>query len=185
MEVRALGPGLRRFHPDATGCGRYREGMSVVIPPELPETLRPFVGTWSGAGRGEYPTIEPFDYLEEVTFATVPGKPFLVYTQRTKAPDDLRPLHAESGYLRSHGPGRFEMVLSHPFGAVEIVEGEAADGVITLNSTIVSTTSTAKSVTATQRVLSLDGDTLTYRMGMAAVGEPMTHHLDATLHRAR
>ncbi|MGE3326738.1 MAG: FABP family protein [Acidimicrobiia bacterium] len=159
--------------------------MSVVIPLELPETLRPFVGNWSGVGRGEYPTIEPFDYLEEISFTTVPGKPFLVYAQRTKASDDLRPLHAESGYWRSPGPGRFEVVLSHPFGAVEMLEGEAADGAITLNSSLVATTSTAKSVTATQRVLSLDGDVLTYRVAMAAVGLPMTHHLDATLHRVQ
>jgi hypothetical protein len=159
--------------------------MSIVIPPELPESLRPLVGSWSGVGRGEYPTIEPFEYLEEITFATVPGKPFLVYTQRTKASDDLRPLHGEAGYWRSPGPGRFEVVLSHPFGAVEVLEGEAADGAITLNSTLVATTSTAKSVTATQRVFSLDGDVLTYRVAMAAVGLSMIHHLDATLHRVQ
>ena len=30
----------------------------------------------------------------------------------------------------------------------------------------------------------MNGDTMRYEMHMAAVGEPMTHHLEATLHRA-
>ena len=42
---------------------------------------------------------------------------------------------------------------------------------------------TAKQVDATERRISVDGDTMHYEVHMAAVGEPMTPHLEATLHR--
>ena len=45
-------------------------------------------------------------------------------------------------------------------------------------------TATAKSVTATTRSYSVDADTLSYDVSMAAVGEPLTHHLHAELQRA-
>jgi hypothetical protein len=53
-------------------------------------------GTWRGEGKGEYPTIQPFAYGEEVRLWHV-GKPFLAFTQRTWSLDDERPLHAEMG----------------------------------------------------------------------------------------
>ncbi len=43
---------------------------------------------------------------------------------------------------------------------------------------------TAKRVDATERRISIDHAVMRYEVHMAAVGEPMTHHLEATLHRA-
>jgi hypothetical protein len=141
------------------------------------------LGTWEGEGIGEYPTIETFAYREQVTFAHT-GKPFLVYTQRTWAADDGRPLHAETGYWRpGAGPGRVEVVLTHPFGVVEVQEGTVEGQTVRLRSSTVAGTATAKHIEAVERDVEVAGDELRYRVRMAAVGHVLTHHLAATLRR--
>lgn len=146
------------------------------------DPLQFLVGTWAGEGHGTYPTIEPFDFTEEVTFEAVAGKPFLVYRQRTRHATEGRPLHAESGFWRWTDNG-LEVVLSHAFGISEILEGRLDGRVIELASRALVGTTTAKSVEATTRRFSQDGDELSYDVAMAAVGRPLTHHLHATLHR--
>lgn len=147
--------------------------------------LAPLLGTWAGRGAGEYPTIEPFDYLEEVTFAHT-GKPFLTYTQRTRSSDG-QPLHAETGYLRVPSPGRIEFVIAHPTGVTEIDEGTlSADGDsldIEAESTSVGLSGSAKEVMALRRSISIRGPELSYTLLMGAVGVPLVRHLEATLHR--
>lgn len=149
--------------------------------------LEPLLGTWAGTGRGEYPTIEPFGYREEVTFGHS-GKPFLTYSQKTWATDDGRPLHAETGYLRMPAPDQVELVLAHPTGITEISSGTIIfDGSameIDLLSSAIGLSASAKEVTALARWVRVDGDELTYRLRMAAVARPLQHHLAATLRRA-
>lgn len=160
--------------------------MSVALHPNL-EALAPLLGTWTGRGAGEYPTIEPFEYLEEVVFSHV-GKPFLIYGQKTKAVADGKPLHAETGYLRVPQRGIVELVLAHPSGITEIEVGTYAEsgGIIDLELTTsdIGSTPTAKEVTALGRSFRLDGDELSYSLRMGAVGLPLQHHLAAVLHRS-
>ena len=158
--------------------------------PDL-EALAPLLGTWAGRGTGKYPTIQTFEYLEEVVFSHV-GKPFLVYTQKTKAVADGRPLHAEMGYLRVPQPGRVELVLAHPNGITEIdagtysVTGDVGDVIeVELSSTAIGLAPTAKEVNELGRSLRVEGDDLSYTVRMGAVGLPLQDHLAAALHRKR
>ena len=151
---------------------------------DFPTDLAPLIGTWKGQGHGDYPTIEPFDYFEEVTFSTIPGKPFLVYMQKTRHAETGAPLHAEAGYVRSAGPGQVELTIAQPTGIVEVHSGSSREGVYSFVSDEVVTTATAVDVFACTRTLTIDGDELSYVFAMEAVGEPMTKHLTATLTRA-
>ncbi|MDP7702731.1 peroxynitrite isomerase [Mycobacterium sp. TY815] len=159
--------------------------MPVDLHPDL-AALAPLLGTWVGRGAGEYPTIEPFEYLEEAVFTHV-GKPFLVYGHKTNAVADGRPLHAETGYLRVPQPGRLELVLAHPSGITEIEVGtyEVTGPVIEIELATVDIglTPTAKEVTALSRSFRIDGDELSYSLRMGAVGQPEQHHLSAVLRR--
>jgi THAP4-like, heme-binding beta-barrel domain len=161
------------------------DAPSVPLHPDV-EALRPLLGRWTGEGAGEYPTIDPFRYREDVTFGHV-GKPFLAYRQATVRLDTGLPAHAEVGYLRGAGGPRVELVLAHPTGVAEVAEGELAehgDGLtLRLASVAVAETSTAKEVTRLTRIITVAGDTLRYDLSMAAVGQPLQHHLTATLHR--
>ena len=159
--------------------------MSVDLHPDL-EALAPLLGTWAGRGTGKYPTIEPFEYFEEVVFAHV-GKPFLAYSQKTKAVADGKPLHAETGFLRAPQPGHLEFVLAHPSGITEIEVGNyAVSGdliEIELATSSIGLTPTAKNVSALGRSLRIDSDELSYTVRMGAVGQPLQDHLAAVLHR--
>ena len=138
-------------------------------------------GTWTGRGRGEYPTIEPFEYTETVTLERLADKPILAYRQRTSAPDG-EALHAESGYYRFDGDA-VELVVAQPTGVVEVHAGRAENGRIDLELVEMATSPTAVDVTGVRRSLALDGDVLRYEVHMAAVGHELTFHLEAELRR--
>jgi hypothetical protein len=164
--------------------------MTAELHPDL-AVLEPLLGTWSGTGTGEYPTIDTFHYDETITFGHL-GKPFLAYAQRTSASDDGRPLHAETGYWRIPQPSLAELILAHPTGITEVLEGFAAPNmpggdtlIVDVRSSSIARSASAKEVTATERTFEVTGDTIRYTMRMAAVGLPLQHHLSATLTRQR
>jgi uncharacterized protein YceH (UPF0502 family) len=156
----------------------------VEVPPEV-AALAPFVGTWVGRGQGHYPTIASFSYTEEIELRPLPGKPMLAYRSATRAADDGRLLHGESGFLRLVGPDQVELVVAQGAGLVEIAEGLLdPDGPeLLLVSRVMAGSSTAKQVDATERRYRVDGDRLSYELAMAAVGQPLQNHLRAELER--
>ncbi len=161
------------------------EPGTPVVHPDL-AALAPLIGTWSGTGHGSYPTIEPFDYREELLFAPVGDRPFLRYSQRTWDARDGRPLHVETGYLRAGRPDAAELVVAQPTGVVEVDEGAvASEGPghleVVLRSRSVAVSSTAKEVTEVERVFSLGKGVLRTRVAISAVGQPLTPHLASEL----
>lgn len=154
----------------------------MSLHPDL-QPLEFLVGTWRGAGKGQYPTIDDFEYFEEISFTPGPDKPFLFYIQRTRRLHIDEPLHAEAGYLRPAGPGRVEMVIASPTGIVEVHTGGYNQGHLHLRAGSIEATPTAKEVTDVERHIEVHGEVLRYRMLMAAVGEGLTPHLEAELHR--
>ncbi|WP_370248113.1 FABP family protein [Nocardioides sp.] len=160
---------------------------------QIPENLHPqcgpvawLLGTWAGNGRGDYPTIEPFQYGEEIVFQQ-DGRPFLHYFSRTWLIDDdgakVREAHQETGFLRCLPEGRLELVLAHNTGLSEIWYGQAADGKIELHTAGVGYTETAKEVTGGQRMYGNVEGELLYAYDMAALGQELQPHLWARLQR--
>lgn len=163
------------------------EAMTAAdIHPDV-EVLAPLVGTWKGAGRGDYATVDPFEYQETLQFSPVAGKPMLAYRSTTTAADDGRPLHAEVGWLRVVGPGAVELVVAQAPGLLEAVEGmldaEGDSCALVMSSSVTAGTTTAKTLSATEREYEVEGDELSYRLSMSAVGQPLAQHLTATLRR--
>jgi THAP4-like, heme-binding beta-barrel domain len=146
------------------------------------EALAFLLGTWQGEGRGTYPTIDDFEYGEEVSFGHL-GKPFVSYAQRTWTLPDGLPSHTEVGYLRPQPGGRVELVVAQPGGRVEVDEGVVSGRHVELTSTLVHGTPSAKEVTEVRRVVDVDGDLMRCQLEMAAVGLPRQFHLEAELHR--
>ena len=161
------------------------ETAEVSGAPALHPDLQPLatlLGEWEGVGRGAYPTVDDFDYREEVGFGHV-GKPYLTYSQATWRLPGGEPSHGEVGFWRPQPDGGVELVLAHPTGVVEVGEGTLRSGHLEIATTAIARTASAKEVTALHRVLDVTGDTLRYRIDMAAVGQPLTFHLEAELRR--
>lgn len=171
-------------YPDGSGPDE------APVPHALLAPVLGFLGTWHGRGQGGYPTLaEDFTYAQEVSFSH-DGRPFLRYEARAWLLDGdgapLRPAARESGWWRLQPDGRVEALITQPTGIAEIAVGQAADGVVDLSTHDVALTPTAKDVTATRRRYTLaDGDTLTFVHDLAAVGQPLQHHLSASLSRKR
>lgn len=140
------------------------------------------IGVWRGRGHGDYPTIRPFDYDDELTFTDV-GRPFLVFHQKTWIAGEGR--HVETGYWRFPGPGLVEYMIALPTGQVELGVGTwtARDGgwvEIVAEGTVMNAP-TAKTVNRVIRRLQFAEGSLTYQIEMEAVGQPMTLHLQSAL----
>jgi hypothetical protein len=153
--------------------------------------LLPYVGLWRGRGRGGYPTIEDFDYAQEIRISH-DGRPFLHYESRSWLLDEqskpIRPAAREIGWwrpvLRDERPtDEIEALMISPTGIMELYLGQV-DGVrIEMATDAVLRTATAKEVTAGKRLYGIVEGALLYAQEMAAVGQGLNPHLSARLVR--
>jgi hypothetical protein len=159
---------------------------------EIPSDLHPacvplawLLGTWQGAGVGDYPTVDAFRFGQEITFAYVPGKPYLTYASATwRLSDDGavgEPLARETGYWRPQEGGAVEVLLTHPTGIIEIYLGSIEPAKVDLATRGVLTTETAKDYRAAKRLYGLVKGRLMWVMDMAAMGEDLQPHVSAEL----
>ncbi|MHB8620414.1 MAG: nitrobindin family protein [Chloroflexota bacterium] len=146
------------------------------------EPLRFLLGAWRGEGRGLWAADPPFRYREEAQFTAPPGKPFLVYAQRTWAADDGRPMHMETGYLRPGDGKTLEFVIAQPTGFAEVQTGSLDGQRLRLAVASLGKSPSALNVTGIERDVWREGDTIRYLVRMAMNGEPLADHLAATLH---
>jgi hypothetical protein len=168
--------------------------------PELPAELLYvswLIGSWSGVGLGQYPTIDDFRFQQDLVIAT-DGRPFLTITSRSWLLDAegqrIRQSASEVGYLRPQPNNEVELLLVHPtginetwFGQVEItgmVNSVITGARMSVTTDGIMRTPSAKEVNSGERLYGLVEGDLLWTYDMAAMGKPMSNHLSARLRPA-
>ncbi|XP_053453207.1 peroxynitrite isomerase THAP4 isoform X2 [Nycticebus coucang] len=98
-------------------------------PPKMNPVVEPLswmLGTWLSdpPGAGTFPTLQPFQYLEEVHISHV-GQPVLNFSFNSFHPDTRKPMHRECGFIRLEpDTNKVAFVSAQNTGIVEVEEGE-------------------------------------------------------------
>jgi hypothetical protein len=150
--------------------------------PDL-EYLRFLLGTWRGEGDGEFPTIRPFRYGEEMVVEDV-GDAFLLFRQSSWTLPDGAPIHFERGFLRpGPEPGSVELTLAHPLGLAEVGVGVVDETSIVFASEALLRTPTGDPVRSLRRRYLVRDDVLTYEIDMETDGTGLSRHLTGRLQK--
>ena len=162
------------------------------MPFELPDNLHPdcgpvawLLGTWRGNGHGDYPTIEPFQFGQELIF-THDGRPFFHYMSRAWIVDDERregPRRRASRPASCAAAPRAGWSSCSPTTPASSRSGTATaeGGKLELTTDAVARTETAKEYVGGKRLYgNVEGDLL-YAFDMAAMGQALQPHTWARL----
>jgi len=152
--------------------------------------LRMFAGEWTGAGTGGFPGIEPFEYIEILSFTFDESRPLVLHyvqkTSRRSAGQTVYvPSHWESGFLRLLSETEVEIVNAQSGGRLEALTGTLE---VTVTGVILRLESKALAndprMQATARLITLNANQLHYTVHMRTNAVPeMALHLEATLTR--
>ncbi|KAM7106379.1 peroxynitrite isomerase THAP4 isoform 2-T2 [Ciconia maguari] len=184
--------------PKATWMGSWvadRSGVSVddFTPPasETPqlnpvmEPLSWMLGTWLSDPPGDstFPTMKPFQYLEEVHISHV-GQPMLNFSFNAFHPDTRKPMHRECGFIRlKPDTNKVAFISAQNTGLVEVEEGEVNGQELSIASHSIARISFAKKPHVEQitRKFRLNSDgKLEQTVSMATTTQPVTQHLHIT-----
>ena len=165
------------------------------MPFEIPENLHPncgplawLLGTWRGNGHGDYPTIEGFQFGQELIF-THDGRPFFHYMSRAWVVDDegrARPRRRDGvrASCAARSPARSSCCSPTTPASPRSGTAQRRAGELEMHTAGVAFTETAKEVTAGSRMYgNVEGD-LIYAYDMAAMGQELQPHTWARLKRA-
>uniref|UniRef100_G1P8P7 Peroxynitrite isomerase THAP4 n=1 Tax=Myotis lucifugus TaxID=59463 RepID=G1P8P7_MYOLU len=170
--------------------------VSSALPPSMlssePPKMNPVVeplswmlGTWLSdpPGAGTFPTLQPFQYLEEVHISHV-GQPMLNFSFNAFHPDTRKPMHRECGFIRLQpDTNKVAFVSAQNTGIVEVEEGEVNGQELCIASHSIARISFAKEPHVEQitRKFRLNSEgKLEQTVSMATTTQPMTQHLHIT-----
>ncbi|KAM7250674.1 hypothetical protein ACFE04_022557 [Oxalis oulophora] len=155
-----------------------QESTVTVHPTVAP--LSYLLGTWRGQGEGGFPSINSFNYGEELHFSHSSTKPVISYSQKTWKLDSGAPMHAETGFWRPKPDGSIEVVIAQSTGLLELQKGtfDGQDKLVRLSSQLVANASKVKEIT---RVFKLVNGELSYEVQMATHLTNLQSHLKAVL----
>lgn len=155
----------------------------------IPHLITLLQGTWTGEGRGQFPTVTSFDYRETLIFTRRDEKT-LAYEQRTQKRYDGQTewleSHWENGFLRILESDELELT-SAQIGRTEVLVGKIeAQGDITQIHFVSRTITNDPRMIASARTFELESDVLRYEMQMHTTAvQALTTHLAITLQRVR
>ncbi|XP_025072747.1 THAP domain-containing protein 4 isoform X1 [Alligator sinensis] len=156
--------------------------------PQLNPVIEPLswmLGTWLSdpPGDGTFPTMKPFQYLEEVHISHV-GQPMLNFSFNAFHPDTRKPMHRECGFIRlKPDTNKVAFISAQNTGLVEVEEGEVNGQELSIASHSIARISFAKKPHVEQitRKFRLNSDgKLEQTVSMATTTQPMTQHLHIT-----
>ncbi|XP_058043026.1 peroxynitrite isomerase THAP4 isoform X1 [Ahaetulla prasina] len=149
------------------------------------EPLSWMLGTWLSdpPGDGTFPSMTPFQYLEEVHISHV-GQPMLNFSFNAFHPDTKKPMHRECGFIRIQpDTNKVAFISAQNTGLVEVEEGEVNGQELSIASHSVARISFAKKPHVEQitRKFRLNSEgKLEQTVSMSTTTQPMTQHLHIT-----
>ncbi|KAJ7324949.1 hypothetical protein JRQ81_017969 [Phrynocephalus forsythii] len=161
-----------------------QDGETPQLNPVI-EPLSWMLGTWLSdpPGDGTFPSMKPFQYLEEVHISHV-GQPMLNFSFNAFHPDTRKPMHRECGFIRiKPDTNKVAFISAQNTGLVEVEEGEVNGQELSIASHSVARISFAKKPHVEQitRKFRLNSDgKLEQTVCMATTTQPMTQHLHIT-----